>query len=446
MHPAPSLYRPHLKVLTARYDAALEAAGLDAVLIGAGTPPMIHRDDQDYPYRPEPLFLQWAPLEAHPGSALLYRPGRQAQLLVYEPDDFWHQSAPVPRGPWQRALDMRTLGKRDDLAKHLPRLRRGKSRLALLGDPAQWQGLKLAGTVNPKALLTHLDYERAFKTPWEVACLQIATILGLAGHRAVADGFARGLSEYELGLLFLAATGQRDQELPYPAIIAANRNGATLHYQHRDRRRLPKAERHSLLLDAGCSHGGYASDITRSYPARRGGEFAAMVKDLDRAQQRLCQLVRPGVGFPDLQLAAHREVAGLLARWDLVRMDPDAMVQARVTDHFLPHGLGHLLGLQVHDVGGDLATPRGGALPRPKRFPRLRLTRPLAPGMVVTVEPGIYFIDSLLARLKKSRAGRRVNWRQVAALHPYGGIRIEDNVLVTKAGHRNLTREMASEL
>jgi Xaa-Pro dipeptidase len=337
------------------------------------------------------------------------------------------------------------LRKREELARHLPKAGRGKPKVALLGDPAQWRRLSLPGAVNPKPLLTHLDYERAFKTPWEVACMQVATAMGLAGHRAVEEAFARGFSEYEMGLVFLAACGQRDQELPYPAIIAANRNGATLHYQHRDRRRLPKAERRSLLLDAGCSHAGYASDITRSYPATRRGEFATMVRDMDAAQQRLCRLVRPGVGFPELQLAAHREIAGLLARWDVVRMDPEDMVARRVTDHFLPHGLGHLLGLQVHDVGGDLATPGGGALPRPKRFPRLRLTRPLQPGMVVTVEPGLYFIDSLLARLKKSPAGRRVNWRRVAALHPYGGIRIEDNVLVTADGHRNLTREMASE-
>jgi Xaa-Pro dipeptidase len=166
-----------------------------------------------------------------------------------------------------------------------------------------------------------------------------------------------------------------------------------------------------------------------------------MVRDLDKAQQRLCALVRPGVAFPELQLAAHREIAGLLAKWDLVRLSPDDMVEQHVTDAFLPHGLGHLLGLQVHDVGGGLASHRGGELARPKRFPRLRLTRPLAPGMVVTIEPGLYFIDSLLARLRKGRLKSRVNWRQLANLHRYGGIRIEDNVLVTADGHRNLTRE-----
>ena len=80
MQPAARLYRPHIQTLSARYDAALESSEFDAVLIGAGVPLPVHRDDQDYPYRPEPLFLQWAALQAHPGSALLYRPGRKPLL------------------------------------------------------------------------------------------------------------------------------------------------------------------------------------------------------------------------------------------------------------------------------------------------------------------------------------------------------------------------------
>jgi Xaa-Pro dipeptidase len=438
VQPATRLYRPHIEALCGRYDAALDSSGFDAALIGAGVPVLVHRDDQDYPYRPEPLFLQWAPLAMHPGSALLHRPGRKPLLLVLETDDFWHQPAPLPTGPWDRVLDVRKIRGREQLRKFLPAQ---GSRLALLGAPLQWRGLNLRGKPNPRPLLTHLDYDRACKTPWEVACIEAATALALAGHRAVRTAFAAGCSEFEMGLIFLAACGQADHELPYPAIVATNRNGATLHYQHRDRHRLPARERHSLLLDAGCSYGGYASDITRTHAARRG-EFASMVRDLDRAQQRLCALVRPGVAFPELQLAAHGEIATLLAGWGLVRMAPEEIVAQRVSDAFLPHGLGHLLGLQVHDVGGDLATPRGGRFPRPKRFPRLRLNRELAPGMVVTVEPGLYFIDSLLAKLRRRAAGRRVNWRQVAKLRKYGGIRIEDNVLVTASGHRNLTREI----
>lgn len=444
MNPSPHLFRSHIAALSARYDAALAAHRFDGVLIGAGLPVPVFRDDQELPYRAEPLFLQWAPLTAHPGSAVLYRSGRRPVLFVLEAEDYWYQAAPLPTGAWRRQFDVRIVARRDLIRGHLQKGHRlkGKQRLALLGDPQQWRGLDLPGSMNPKALLTHLDYERAHKTPWEVACIEEATKLALSGHRAVAQAFGAGCSEFEMGLVFLAACGQADHELPYPAIVAANRNGATLHYQHRSRRHLPAKERFSLLLDAGCSHAGYASDITRTHAARRG-EFASMIRGLDQAQQRLCARVLPGVAFPDLQLAAHHEVAQLLSDWDLVHMPPEDMVAQRVTDAFLPHGLGHLLGLQVHDVGGGLKSPRGGELARPARFPRLRLTRPLAPGMVVTIEPGIYFIDSLLARLKKRRGvARLVRWRELARLRHFGGMRIEDNVLVTPKGHRNLTREI----
>lgn len=437
-----SLYATHLRTLDQRYASALEAGGFSTALIGAGLPVPVHRDDQEYPYRPEPLFMQWAPLAAHPGSCLLVRPGRKPLLLVYAADDFWHQAAPIPVGPWQRQLDLRVIKDRAQIRRHLPR--RGTS-VALLGEPRQWQGLNLPGHPNSKAVLHSLDYDRAFKTGWEVECIRQATVTALAGHRAVEQGFRSGLSEHELGLMFLAGSGQTDAELPYPAIVAMNRNGATLHYQHRQRQRPKPKDRLSLLLDAGCTAHGYASDITRTHAAR-GGEFASLVRAMDQVQQQLCAAVKPGVSFPELQLETHRAIAGVLHRAGLVRMEPADMMQHRITDAFLPHGLGHLLGLQVHDVGGELADRAGRQLKGHPRFPRLRLRRALAAGMVVTIEPGLYFIDSLLARLKAGRYRRQVDWRRVAALRPYGGIRIEDNVLVTDSGQRNLTREHLLEL
>lgn len=434
-------YAAHLRTLLRRYDAALAATDFEAVVIGAGQPLGIFGDDQEHPYRAEPRFVQWAPLLAHPGSLLAYRPGRKPVLCVHLPDDYWHQAAPVPEGEWLQLLDVHLVSERRLAVKAALALA-GTRHTAVLGDPAQWAGLDLPGVVNPVALVTRLDYDRAIKTPWEVDNIRRANVLGIVAHEAVAEGFAQGLSEFELGLLFLAACGQTDAELPYPAIIAANENGATLHYQHRRRERLTGGHSRSLLVDAGCSFAGYASDITRTHAARPG-EFATMIEDLERAQQRLCRRIAPGIPFAELQLAAHHEVAGLLSRWGLVRMAPGEMVDARVTDHFLPHGLGHLLGLQVHDVGGGLAGPGGGELPKPARFPRLRLTRTLEPGQVVTVEPGIYFIDSLLARLRSGPHRRAVDWRRIDALRAYGGIRIEDDVLVTDDGCDNLTRGAA---
>src|SRR5690606_14228497 len=101
----------------------------------------------------------------------------------------------------------------------------------------------------------------------------------------------------------------------------------------------------------------------------------------------------------------------------------------------------HMIGLQVHDIGGFMAGEDGGVLPRPEGHPYLRLTRTLAPGMVVTIEPGLYFIDMLLEELKAGPQARRVNWSRVDAFRHYGGIRIEDDVVCTADEPLNLTRE-----
>ena len=114
----------------------------------------------------------------------------------------------------------------------------------------------------------------------------------------------------------------------------------------------------------------------------------------------------------------------------------DRAVAEGVTRAFCPHGLGHSLGLQVHDVAG-LRHPDGSPAPAPEHHPALRLTRTLRPGMVVTIEPGLYFIDMLLAPLRNTKLP--INWALVDQLSPCGGIRIEDNVVVTESGFSNVT-------
>lgn len=425
----------HLAEIRRRYDEALAATGFDAVVIGNGDAIPVHGDDQHYPFRASPWLLQWAPLTRHPGACLVYRPGRAPRLLVLEPDDYWHQPAALPAGDWQQGIDVVRVASLPALRRQLPR-----GRCALIAPPGQLETLGGSDAVcNPPALLTRLTFTRALKTGYEVDCIRAATLPALAGHAAAAGAFRAGESEYGISQAFLAAARQSDDELPYPTIVALNRNGATLHYQHRSQERPARGARHSLLIDAGCSHAGYACDITRTHAARRG-LFAQLVRAMDQAQLRLCEAVRPGLAFGELQLLAHQEIAGLLADAGIVRLPAGAIVDERISDLFFPHGLGHLLGLQVHDIGGNLMDPEGREGKPPRRFPRMRLTRTLAPGQVLTIEPGLYFIDSLLDRLRRHRQRRSVDWRALESLRPCGGIRIEDNVLVTAAGHDNLTR------
>ena len=122
-------------------------------------------------------------------------------------------------------------------------------------------------------------------------------------------------------------------------------------------------------------------------------------------------------------------------------MDPGTMLETGVTSTFFPHGLGHPIGLQVHDVAGFMASDAGGTIPKPEGHPFLRMTRTLEPGMVVTIEPGIYFIDMLLAKLKSGPHAAAVNWDAVDHLRKFGGVRIEDEVHCTEGAPENLTRE-----
>jgi len=117
-----------------------------------------------------------------------------------------------------------------------------------------------------------------------------------------------------------------------------------------------------------------------------------------------------------------------------------------VTSAFMPHGIGHLLGIQVHDVAGFMENENGTTIDPPSGHPFLRLTRVLEEDMVLTVEPGLYFIDMLLDGLRGTPAEALVNWDAVDELRPFGGIRIEDNVRVLADGCENLTRDAFAEL
>ena len=171
-----------------------------------------------------------------------------------------------------------------------------------------------------------------------------------------------------------------------------------------------------------------------------GDPFADLISSMDAMQQRLCAEARRGVSYVALNELAHRLLAQVLAEHGITRSTPGECFDRGVTRTFLPHGLGHLLGLQVHDAAGHQATPSGTSNAPPDEHPFLRLTRTLEPGFVVTVEPGLYFIPALLEELRNGPASRLVNWDRVERFLPYGGIRVEDNVLVTETESRNLSR------
>jgi Xaa-Pro dipeptidase len=429
-------YSAHFQTLVKQTEEALEQAGQSACVIAAGSPHPMFLDDMYYPFKTNPHFQRWVPVNDAAHSLLVVQKGQQPRLIHYRPDDYWHKTPEEPTGYWVEHFDIVSVSDLNQVPGVLPAAARDAPVIGEWQEQFREWGL---GHSNPTALLNPLHFYRAWKTDYEIACMEEATRKAVAAHQAAEQAYRLGASEYEIHQAYLLACAHVEPELPYGNIIAFGANAAVLHYTHLPRQR-PATPPLSFLIDAGATHNGYASDITRTHTVH-AGEFAELIAAMDEAQLRICGQIKPGVNFADLHLGAHAEVASLLARFGIVTCSAEAAVNSGLTATFLPHGLGHLLGLQVHDVGGLQASPEGGILPRPDGHPYLRLTRDLQPGWVTTVEPGLYFIPSLLKKLAGTEVGEQVNWAKVEELKPFGGIRIEDNVLVTKDGHRNLTRE-----
>ena len=433
MSAAPAaLYPQHVATQMERSAAALARVGRSHLLIAAGELHYHFLDDRPYPFQINPHFKAWLPLTEHAGSWLKITPGEKPHLFYYQPDDFWHLPPADPTGYWTEQCTISIV--RD--ASELPRLLPPVQDCAIIGEPEAAIGDYRPD--NLPALLDHLHYHRAFKTPYELALMRAANRRAVAGHRAAEAAFRSGASEHGIHQAYLAATGHSDIDLPYGSIVCLNAHAAVLHYQHQERE--APAEHLSFLIDAGASVAGYAADITRTYSGK-AGEFRALIEAVERVQLQLCDAVRSGRDYRELHLLCHRLLAGVLVEAGVLRCGVEEALALGLTSTFFPHGLGHLLGLQVHDVAGFATSETGGRIERPEGHPFLRLTRVLQPGMVVTIEPGLYFIDSLLARLRASDHARHIDWTRVEALAPYGGIRIEDDVVCTTDAPENLSRE-----
>ena len=428
-----SLYVQHLDELHARTAVALERGGFDHLLIPSGTLLYQLFDDRDYPYAVNPQFKAWLPVTRAPGSWLVITPGQRPKLLFMQPHDYWHVVPEAPSGYWVEQFDIVIIRTPDEALQHLPK---DTARCAILGEAQSAIGRCIPN--NPQPVLDYLDYQRAFKTAYEIEMMRLAQSIGVRAHRAAERAFRAGSSEFGIHLAYCQAADQDANDLPYCNIIALNEHSAVLHYMERDR--LPPKQIRSFLIDAGASHCGYASDITRTYSSH-DDEFAALIQAVDAEQLKMCAAVRAGFDYKQLHLDAHLSLAGVLKDFGMITVSAEAAVQTGVSSAFFPHGIGHGIGLQVHDVGGFAASDNGGSIDKPAGHPYLRLTRVLQPGMVVTIEPGLYFIDMLLDELKQKGLGDSVDWSRVEAFKPYGGIRIEDEVACTDGEALNLTRE-----
>ena len=292
-------------------------------------------------------------------------------------------------------------------------------------------------SVDSESLTDAITFCRTIKTEDELDQMREAARVNNIAHRKVMEVVKPGMYEYELKAVFDYHQIQRGLLFPaYSGIHAAGANSAILHYTENSSR---VNNGDLYLIDAGYEYEGYASDITRTYPAngRFTDDQAAVYQTVLNALNTVIEMVEPGVKMEDLHMKAAEIILKGLKQMGLVKGTIEELMENDIFALFFPHGLGHFLGLDTHDVGGY---PKGvERIDRPGiRF--LRARRELQAGMVITIEPGLYFIPALLKKAfeDEEKAGF-LDAGKLEGFFEFGGVRIEDNLVVTEDGYENLT-------
>lgn len=412
----------------------------DGLIVLHAAQPAHRNGDQAFRYRQTSSFL-WLTGVEEPGYALVLDPRRGEEWLfcpkLTQKHAVWVGHIPS-LAEARRRFGFARMAYREDLEKTLARLSRGRGPIY-----ADRRSLALARRAAPRArperraLEDALEELRIVKDEAEIALLGKASEATARGHVAAMRAARPGLFEYEvqaeLEREFLRA-GCKD--VGYGSIVATGRNSAVLHYTN-NAARLEKGD--LLLIDAGAEYRGYTADVTRTFPV--SGRFTARQRDLYEvvlnAQMRVIDHARAGRTTLDLQRRSEESLAEGLRSLGLMKGHVDELVETGAIRVFYPHGIGHTLGLDVHDVHGG----RRRRLPK-RRAVRLKFRARLERGFVITVEPGVYFNPALLfdTELRRKHRGR-IDFAKAERLLGLGGIRIEDDVVVQASGPpSNLTR------
>ena len=427
------LYKQHISEKSVRFQAILEATGYQSILIGSGATKMQFQDDMAYPFKANPYFREWVPLATRSGCYLqLIKGASKPRLFLLTVEDIWH-TAPesLPEG-FEQAFEVIEYANLDEIKTML-----AGTNSAFINET---NTLDIAAEDwNPPAVIHQIDYQRRSKTAYEQACVREANRGAVPAHRAAQQAFMAGASEVQIAAAYLAACDCRESEMPYGIIAGVNEHAAVLH--HHNLFKQPQTPR-SFLIDAGVEVNGYASDITRTYAYDSGSDFAAMIELVNQKQLELCAEGGIGKSPVDIHVLSQHKIAEVLIDFDVLRMSAEEAVANSIAASFYPHGLGHHLGCNVHDKGGQLANAEGDMLPPPEKYPKLRSGAPMVANQIHTVEPGLYFIPAYLEKLKAGEHAHLINWSRVDEFVPYGGIRIEDNIIVHADGSlENLTRD-----
>lgn len=406
----------------------------DGLILVRADSETVRNHDVAYLFRQSSDFLYLTGIE-EPDFVLLLDPHRRESVLFVPPVDekqiVWRGHIPSPSEA-ARFYGIRRAHYLGELPREITRRRRGYRQvygnaagLSLVKPPASRGLAKKTGPFREA-----LQELRAVKTPGEIGLLRYANEQSARGHLAAMRAARPGRYEFEVQADLereFRASGMRHEG--YPSIVASGPNSAVLHYQSNNRR-MQAGE--LLLVDAGGEYRGYTADITRTFPV--SGKFTRRQRDLYEvvlaAQVECIGRARAGITSAELHIHSLRVLGEGLKDLGFLKGGISELVEAGAVALFYPHGLSHMLGLDVHDVTGG----RRRKL-RTRGRPVLRFNAKLEPGFVVTVEPGLYFIEALIrspVRRKKLRG--MVNFALAEKYLDFGGIRIEDDVVIRPSG------------
>ncbi|KAJ7973732.1 xaa-Pro dipeptidase [Quillaja saponaria] len=393
----------------------------------------------------EPGF--YGAIEIATGKSILFAPRLPADYAVWlgeiKPLSFFKESYMVSRACYT-----------DEIAKVLHELYQGlgKPLLFLLQGlntdsnkffrPAEFEEMDKfdADLTTLHPILTEC---RVIKSELELALIQYANDISSEAHVEVMRKIRVGMKEYQLESMFLHYTYMYGgcRHCSYTCICATGDNSAVLHYGHAaapNDRTLEDGD--MALLDMGAEYHFYGSDITCSFPVN--GKFTSdqclIYQAVLDAHDAVIAALRPGVSWVDMHKLAEKVILESLKKGCIVVGNVDDMIAEHLGAVFMSHGLGHFLGIDTHDPGGYL---KGLERQKEPGLRALRTVRELQEGMVITVEPGCYFIDALLdPAMKSSETSRFFNHEAIGRFRGFGGVRIESDVLVTANGCNNLTK------
>lgn len=407
----------------ARVAASLQL-GEAILLVGAGDPvPLPEGSDQTYPFRAHAEYFYLAGLECA-GGVVAFDPRDHAWISfvpeVTEGERVWEgrqqpPGTPLPElTPWIAARSGRPV--------------------VMLGAPFHGVSADEKLTALNRELLRHA---RRPKDAHELHLIRRAAAASAAGYARLRDHLRPGVTERGLQVELEAEFARHGATRPgYGTIVGSGPNAAVLHFEPSAR---AAQAGEFVLVDAGAEIDRYMADVTRTYVV--GGTPTAFQRDLYQvvlgAEERAIRRCVVRAEWRDIHLACAVELVAGLVAMGVMRGTPESLVAQEAHTLFFPHGLGHMVGLGVRDGSGML--PGRTKDPRPS-LRTLRMDLPLAEGYVVTVEPGLYFIPALLNDpTRRARFREAVNWPLVEQHLALGGVRIEDNVLVTSGSPEILT-------